>query len=104
MRASMRRPDTDNPFRFDSVSATIGEALVGRVTAFRAPAGVTPFMCVAAVLSGLLHLCAAGSPVRIGTLAANRDEAAFDRTVGPFATTLVLQLEVRARRYLPAIA
>jgi hypothetical protein len=93
------RSDTakpDNPFRFDSVSATMGEALVARVTAFARQQAATPFMCFATVLSGLLHLRGGFSPVRLGTLAANRDGGAFDRTIGPFATTLVLQLEIPA--------
>jgi amino acid adenylation domain-containing protein len=84
----------DNPFRFDSVSATMGEALAGRVTAFARQEAATPFMCLATVLAGLLHLRGSVSPVRLGTLAANRDGGAFDGTVGPFATTLVLQLEI----------
>ena len=94
------RTDTakpDNPFRFDSVSATMGAALTTRVTAFARQQAATPFMCLATVLSGLLHLRGGGvSPVRLGTLAANRDGGAFDRTIGPFATTLVLQLEIPA--------
>jgi amino acid adenylation domain-containing protein len=84
-----------NPFRFESVSAIMGEALAGRLTAFARQQAATPFMCLATVLFGLVHLRAGGlSPVRLGTLAANRDGGAFDGTIGPFATTLVLQLEI----------
>jgi hypothetical protein len=85
----------ENLFRFDSVSATMGEALAGRLTAFARQQAATPFMCLATVLSELVHLRGGDvSPVRLGTLAANRDGGVFDRTVGPFATTLVLQLEI----------
>jgi amino acid adenylation domain-containing protein len=85
---------TPERFRFGTATAAIGEALAGRLGAFSRQHGATPFLGIAAAMAALLHLRGGGSPVRLGTLAANRGGAEFARTVGPFATTLVLSVPV----------
>ena len=79
-------------FRFGAVTVAMGESLVERLRSYARRRGVTPFICLSATLAVLLQRRGATAPIRIATLAANREDDEFASVVGLFATTVVLHL------------
>ncbi|MCL9759756.1 non-ribosomal peptide synthetase, partial [Frankia sp. AiPa1] len=68
--------------------------LAGRVRAFAARHGASPFMVVLAAYAALLHRATGASDVTVGTPVVNRDDAASGRMLGYFGNSLCLRLPV----------
>ncbi|HEY5857747.1 MAG TPA: amino acid adenylation domain-containing protein [Aldersonia sp.] len=79
-------------FRFGVTTAAMGEAPTERLRSYARRRGVTPFICLSATLAVLLQRRGAAAPIRLATLAANREDDEFASVVGLFATTVVLHL------------
>ncbi|WP_327173965.1 amino acid adenylation domain-containing protein [Streptomyces sp. NBC_01335] len=83
-----------DPFSFVTADIALGAELARRLRDFAGARGATPFICLTAALAAALHARSALSPVRLGTLTANREDAAWEHAVGLFSTTLALDVPV----------
>lgn len=82
------------PFDFVTADIALGRELADRLRNFAGARGATPFICLTAALAAALHARGAPSPVRLGTLSANREDPAWEHAVGLFSTTLALDVPV----------
>lgn len=81
-------------FRYGTRRVTLASNLCDRLRGFAGVAGATPFMCLTASIAALFRLSHGVDVLTLGTLAANREQAEYERVVGLFATTLLLRVDV----------
>lgn len=81
-------------FQFVTAAQPLGADLAENMRDFARRHGATPFTCVTAAIAALLHSRDGVSPVRFGTLSANREDPELERAVGLFAVTVVLDIPV----------
>ncbi|WP_406385799.1 amino acid adenylation domain-containing protein [Streptomyces sp. NBC_00211] len=90
-------PDPTNGadlFSFVTADIALGPELACRLRDFAGARGATPFICLTAALAAVLNARGTPSPVRLGTLTANREEAAWEHAIGLFSTTVALDVPV----------
>ncbi|WP_007509290.1 non-ribosomal peptide synthetase, partial [Pseudofrankia saprophytica] len=68
--------------------------LAGRIRAFAALRGVTPFMVLVAGYAALIHRVTGATDVTVGSPVVNRDDAATNGVIGYFGNTVCLRLAV----------
>jgi len=83
-------------FEGDFVAMELPPALAAEVAAFNRRHGVTLFMTVMTAMMALLHRYSGQADLRIGYPIANRTRPEFERLIGGFLNTQVLQCDIDA--------
>ncbi|EJL91708.1 amino acid adenylation enzyme/thioester reductase family protein, partial [Herbaspirillum sp. CF444] len=83
-------------FEGDFVTMELPPALAAEVAAFNRRQGVTLFMTVMTAMMALLHRYSGQADLRIGYPIANRTRPEFERLIGGFLNTQVLQCDIDA--------